>query len=66
MNRQLIRCDGSDFAFTLMQDGRQWVAIPHYRGQSLAIEFREDSPELVQLAIAAWLLQLTVDARARH
>lgn len=64
MIRNLIHCDGSDFAFSLVQDGREWVAVPYYRGESLSVEFRESSPELVRIAIAEWLARLAINARA--
>lgn len=66
MTDRLIHCDGSDFAFSLVQDGRDWVSVPYYRGESLSIEFRESSPANLQLAIAAWLLRLSLDPRARQ
>ncbi|MCE7031355.1 hypothetical protein LY625_01720 [Lysobacter sp. GX 14042] len=64
MTGHLVRCDGSDFAFRMCQDGPEWVAELFFRGESLRDEFRADSPEALRLAIAEWLLRLTVDARA--
>lgn len=64
MTGRLVRCDGSDFAFRMCQDGAEWVAELFFRGEPLRSEFRADSPEALRLAIGEWLLRLTVDARA--
>lgn len=64
MRDRLIPCDGSDFAFYMVHEGREWVSRMYYQGEPLHVEFRERTPELLKLAMAEWLARLATRARA--
>ena len=59
-----IPCDSSGFGFVLRRDGRELVARLYYGQEPLGPEFRDTHEDALRLAIAEWLLRLTVDARS--
>lgn len=59
-----IPCNATGFGFVLRQDGRELVARLYYGSEAIGPEFRDTDEDALRLAIAEWLLRLTVDARA--
>lgn len=56
MNVQTFACDASEWEFSLVQDGREVVALIFFRGERYGPEFRESSAADLKRAIARWMI----------
>jgi hypothetical protein len=60
-----IRCDASDWEFSVGQDGRELVARLYFRGERFGPVFKARTERELRRAVASYLLSMSDEPQGR-